>query len=218
MKPMDPLRVMQAHDGELPDEEVRSTLAAHGAADLAEGFSEIGDLVRELARNQGRPADGIADAVMASIAADRTVGVPAAMRSSLGGQRSGKRPGFPARSWVPLVGLAATLALLLGGVVWRNTLTSTNRVATASAQASGRLQISPSESSQDAAASAQQLQQEVAESLGGHLEATSPVAIEAVEFGEHGGTIFMVTGENQETTPVVWLVDEPGDPGRVETL
>lgn len=49
-------------------------------------------------------------------------------------------------------------------------------------------------------------------------EADPSVAIEAIDFGAHGGTIFMVPS-GATATPVVWVMDEPAPAeGRMEQL
>jgi hypothetical protein len=47
-------------------------------------------------------------------------------------------------------------------------------------------------------------------------EAAPAASIEAVDFGNHGGSIFLVPA-GEETTPVVWLVDD-AQGGRMEPL
>jgi hypothetical protein len=48
----------------------------------------------------------------------------------------------------------------------------------------------------------------------------SAASIEIVDFGSSAGTIFLAGEEDgEETTPVVWVMDEPGQsPGRMEPL
>jgi hypothetical protein len=59
----------------------------------------------------------------------------------------------------------------------------------------------------------------LAEATPDAAELDAAAAIESVDFGSSAGSIFLAEGEGEETTPVVWLVDEPHpDPSRMEPL
>lgn len=192
MSAPDPLRVMRAVDGELSAEEQAAVLADPEARRAAEGLQQLGDVLRVLADERGKSADDIADAVMSRIQAEerrRPAMAPAA-----------------ARYW-PVLAAAAGVALMVG--VYTATQAGVPSSPAPVAHHSARLapeavQVVPP--APPAALAAAELSPE------------ADVAIESVDFGGKNGTIFLVPGRDQGMTPVVWLVDDPGERGRVEKL
>jgi hypothetical protein len=202
------LELMKLHDDELEPDAARELEAELTDEELAvlEGLEQLGDVVRALADDASAPADGIADAVMERLSSAE----PAPELSLLAGGAPVGRPAArePAaaksRAQVLLfsgLGLAAAaLALLFIGS--RGEPEQPARVAEPS------LVTAPSSRPEPTAAEPE---------LAAAEDEVAPAAsIEAVDFGNQAGTIFLVPA-GEETTPVVWLVDDaPG--ARMEPL
>jgi negative regulator of sigma E activity len=203
------LELMKLADGELePDvaEKLSAELTDEELA-LLEGVEQIGDFVSVLADHQAGVADDIADRVMAKIDEDEPRpalrGIPGgAEREPTAMLEPGER-----RAQVLFISgvvLAAAAAVLL----WVSFQSeSSTRSPVAQVPTAGVPVATPSPVAGRAAPAVQAAQED---------EAAPAASIEAVDFGNQAGSIFMVPA-GEETTPVVWLVDDaPG--GRMEPL
>jgi len=201
--------LMKLADGELePDvaERLSEELTDEELA-LLDGVEQVGDFVRALADHQAGAADDIADQVMAKI--DEEGGRPALREIQGGANRETTAVPEPGerRSQVLFISgvvLAAAAAVLLW-VSFHGESQAPSRVATAPTAVVPV--ATPSPVVGEGAPAVQVAQED---------EAAPAASIEAVDFGNRAGTIFMVPA-GEETTPVVWLVDDaPG--ARMEPL
>lgn len=185
------LELMQYHDGELAPpaaQKLERRLAWNPSERrYLERLEAIGDGVRDVARrtSPSREALELTDQIMARVAAEQ---------STLGPLASTRRPRSSASSpmtWrrkitVALgVGLGSTAALAAGALFW--------------------LSVGmPSETEAGVTATPLALERPSATDDDGRLGA----AIESVDFGMGGGSIFMVQA-GHAPTPVVWLTEPP---------
>lgn len=195
------LELMKLHDGEASEEEARALEEALSADDRAVlgGLEQVGDFVRAHSAAGASPADSIADSVMAAL--EREPGSPEATPRKVepklevvkGGGSRGR-----AAAW----GAGVALALAAAGVLWlRSAEEPAPRAPVAQA---------PQPSLPEPVVEAPSVAPAIEE------ENEPAAAIESVDFGNQAGTIFMVPA-GEETTPVVWLVDEPAG-ARMEPL
>lgn len=222
MTRVDPLRLMQLHDGELTSEETaeleRQIAQDAEARGVLEGLDQLGDFVRAFADAEARTGwaaqeeSELVDGVMARLADSDAGGVPAG--PGPGPRAAGRQlvaPRVAAPRWIAVGGalaLAAAVMLAVGLGVKRG----------AGTIPSAAVALAPSVGPSAGAARAPG---SVAAVGAADLEPSEPpgVAIEMVDFGARSGTIFMVTSGEDSTTPVVWLVDEAPEGGaRVEPL
>lgn len=180
--------VMAYHDGEL-DPLSAQQLERQLSWDAPrrrylDALDTIGDGVRDAMR-QATPAFDLTDQIMARVAAE-----PAQPSTSQASSSRRARPLAAApTSWrrkITLalgVGLGSTAALAAGAVFW--------------------LSVGmPSESQAEFSVTARTLEAPALD------EGVRGVAIESVDFGAGGGSIFMVQA-GQTSTPVVWLTEPP---------
>lgn len=202
------LDLMRLHDGELSLEEaaeLERVLSDEDRAVLA-GLEQVGDVVRALERaNEGRSPE-LADAVMQAIEADAKPApvVPLAPRVEASPELPKVRRRHKTSAPVVITGLA--LAAAAAAALWMTTPAPTDGpVASVTVETPAAPPLAePGNPPAEPPA-------ELAEEDG------DPAAtIEAVDFGNQGGSIFMVPA-GQENTPVVWLVDEPAS-ARMEPL
>ncbi len=199
MTRLDPLRLMQHHDGELsPGEaaEVEELLAADPVArsELA-GLDQLGDFLRRFAEQRSAGVDDLAADVMKRLDEEPIQASTWRQRSPdpvrvEGGRRWlwGLAGGLAAAAAIPLVLLARGSSGTGAAAIRLAAMGSAARSATPTAP--------PAPASRPVAA------------LPGDL-AEPGVSIEAVDFGQRNGTIFMVPAGGEATTPVVWVVDQP---------
>lgn len=203
------LDLMKLHDGELSAEEIEALERELGDDDLAllEGLEQVGDVVRALAEDQGGAADGIADGVMAELERDGRVAprLEVLPGGSAGDQGELPKPRAGGASALPFVaGAMALAAAVLLYIGFANRPNEPGPVARPTA-------AEPATPAVATALTPEPLAGAVAEE-----EAAPAASIEAVDFGNQPGSIFMVPA-GDETTPVVWLVDEPTS-ARMEPL
>jgi negative regulator of sigma E activity len=218
--------LMMYFDGELPEAEAREVerRLAHepDAVRLLEGLAELAQIVVSVAAQPPVSQYEIADRVMATIQneplpAPEHVARPALV--AIGGELAQRRP--------------SARPALETRTKWRRYATALGAGAALAAAAALTLQVAqrgapPSDKS------ALQAKRAVPEAPFAGPARTAPlasallpdeqsdvgpaVAIETVDFGSNEGTIFMVPA-GDDTTPVVWLVDEPSrNMGRMERL
>ena len=181
-------KLMQYHDGELdalPARQVERQLAWNVSdRRYLETLEAMGEGVRDAARQATPPLD-LTDRIMARVAAERS-----SADQPLGGRRPGPSASSP-NTWrrkitVALgVGLGSTAALAAGALFW--------------------LSVGmPSDSEAGVTSTTRAIERPpTAED-----DSTLGVAIESVDFGRGGGSIFMVQA-GQTPTPVVWLTEPP---------
>jgi hypothetical protein len=195
------LELMQLHDHELGEREAVELERSLTDEELAmlDGLEQVGDVVRALGEQTGAHAGDIAAAVMARIdEAPAAANAVRRLEAPLASERRG-------RGKVLAFGLA--LAAAAAAVLWLET--SRHPVAPAPvAQTTLRAPV-PEPPPPNVVAPPQ-----APEST--EDEPAPAASIEAVDFGNNAGTIFMVPS-GDESTPVVWLVDEPAG-GRMEQL
>lgn len=185
-RPVTPRDVMQYHDGET-DPLVAGQIEQRLVWDPRQraylrSLETIGDGVRDAVR-QATPSFDLTDRIMARVAAE-AVGAAEPARGEA------RRHVAPTASWhrkitVALgVGLGSTAALAAGALFW--------------------LSVGmPLDSQPEVTVSAQALDRPSADA-----DAALGAAIESVDFGTGGGSIFMVQA-GQTPTPVVWLSEPP---------
>ncbi len=200
MKELNHARLMQFYDGELSASDAiafQAELTEHGLEDEARevmaGLDQVGDVIRALADSDAEARAEVADQI-----ADRVL-----ERLPLPGPASSRRSAARIWGWSAGVGaLALAAAALL--VIWAAGGPSTSQRPLASGPTAAERPVVAASVAADAPAGA---------------ESDPGVAIEVVDFGAHGGTIFMVSSGEETPTPVVWLVDEgPDSQDRVEQL
>lgn len=181
--------VMQYHDGELDPlaaEQLERRLGWDAPRRrYLDSLETLGDGVRDAVR-QATPAFDLTDQIMARVTAQSAI----TRASSSEPSRSGRAlPLGPSSTWrrkikVALgVGLGSTAALAAGALFW--------------------LSVGmPSDSPAEVSAAARTLEPTAAD------DSARGVAIESVDFGAAGGSIFMVQA-GQTSTPVVWLTEPP---------
>lgn len=196
MNPIDRMRLMQLHDGELSAAEAATLERALADDPVAsaelEGLAQLGGFLRQFGELQGEAAGDLTAAVMERLEREGP-------RSAVSSRRpSALGPRVPWRGIAAVVGglaFAATVAML-----WSPAAVAPVRepVAVASLPL---LPAGPTVSSPTA------------------LEPGPEVTIEAVDFGTGNGTIFMVSSGEAGVTPVVWVMDQPPPPkGQVTAL
>jgi len=178
--------VMQYHDAELDPlaaEQLERQLRWDAPRRrYLESLETIGDGVRDAVR-QATPTFDLTDQIMARVAAQPSSTRP----SSSDASRPGGAPASP--TWrrkikVALgVGLGSTAALAAGALFWLSVGMPSDRPAEISAAT--RILEPPALD-----------------------DSARGVAIESVDFGVGGGSIFMVQA-GQTSTPVVWLTEPP---------
>jgi anti-sigma factor RsiW len=210
MKPLDPLRLMQHHDGELPPEEsaeVERLLSGdpQQRAALA-GLEQLGDFLRRFADERGSSADDLVSTVMARL--DDEI-APASRRVTRSGVSSRPRR-VPTWVWgaAGALAAAAAVALLLPFFAPNGPAYSTGPTAVSAplrlAAASARSNWPPVGVSTDPVRGP---------------DRGPDVSIETVDFGQRNGTIFMVSSGEGATTPVIWVADSASSNGdRVKPL
>jgi len=197
------LELMQLHDSELPPEraaELEGELT-QDELDALEGLEQLGDVVQALAEEMGDPASDISDVVMARIDA----GEAKPLTVVEGGAEGSQRPAASERTVVRrlVVGASIALAAAAAAVLWVS--------AGAGPTPSDPVAVSPQPTR---APVAQPVPVETG--VEAEDESSPAAAIEAVDFGSQPGSIFLVPA-GEQTTPVVWLVDESTD-ARMEPL
>jgi hypothetical protein len=189
--------LMRLHDSELSEEEAAELEHELTESELRvlEGLEDLGERIREA--NSHASVD-LTDSIMARLDEDLVIAAPPAPVVPL-------RPSRNNSAWVAggLV-LAAAAAV----AVW---FTSRSPAPTPVAQKPAPA-VAPTPSPEPLPKEA------VAElAVAEDDDVSAPAAsIEAVDFGNNNGTIFMVPS-GEETTPVVWLADE-GPGSRMEPL
>jgi hypothetical protein len=216
MKPLEQRTLMRYFDEELSPAEAAQVeeelLASPEGARLLADFETLGELVQESALERSQPADDLADGVMARIELERRP------------DERGERAAGPAPA--PVYPLPSAAEPVLPD--FRKRFVRLSLVMAAAAGVGLALSRSPgrpphADLGQGAPPSASVVFQAAPTALAsvggpGQREVASAAAIEAVDFGSHAGSIFLVL-EGDETTPVVWLVDEPASSlGRMEPL
>jgi hypothetical protein len=208
------LDLMRLYDEEATAEEraeLEASLTEEDVGVLA-GLSQLTDVVRALESVRAVEAveidvtDGVLGALEAEAAPANVVPlvppVEKAPAPSLALRKSGPRSTTVAIAGLALAAAAAT-AVWLGA---RPSETTSQAAATApagQATSPGTSEPTPEPPVEPVA--------ELADS-----DADPAAVIEAVDFGSGGGSIFLVPA-GEETTPVVWLVDEPAG-ARMEPL
>lgn len=201
------LDLMRLYDDELGPEEAAELEKSLTPEDreLLAGLEQVGDVVRALERDEVTRFEGVADAVLAAIEADPAPAkvVPLGPRVESGGEAPSSRH-RRARSG-PVVILGLGLAAAAAAALWMST---PGPQPTTPAPVAVSVRPAPPAEAPSAAP-------EPTAELGDE-DADPAASIEAVDFGNQGGTIFMVPA-GEESTPVVWLVDEPAS-ARMEPL
>jgi anti-sigma factor RsiW len=202
--------LMRYFDGELSPEqaaELEEQLASDPEAErVLAGLDQIGEVVRGVALARSDAHADLTDRILERVAAEPRV--PAARQGAL--ERVSVRP-LPQKSRLQraapaLIGglaLAAAAALLF------------ERVREPVAPPAPIVEVNPPAPAPEIPEerSVPALPEPIAEA-----DTAPAIAIETVDFGAHRGSIFMLQ-EGEATTPVVWLVDEPGPgKGRMEPL
>lgn len=200
MKRLEQRTVMRYFDGELPPAEaaeVEERLRTdRDAARLLEDLARLSERVQDVALARAAPHDDLADEVMRRLEQE----LPA----------ESKPNHAPPSAWPTRVAGVVGLSVALAAA------------AAVMLQVGGPKQPALPDSGALVSASPR-----LAEPTIGPLavvnepvdeQADGPAAIETVDFGSHAGSIFLVP-EGEETTPVVWLVDEPASSlGRMDPL
>jgi hypothetical protein len=171
--------LMRLHDEELGADEREALLAELGEDDRAvlEGLDELGDALRAHAERAAPGADDIADRVMAKL--DQPVPLARARRAKS----------------TPILVAGLALAAAAAFLLWQKAAPAPSPPESRSAA------LVPSTPAIPTVTTATSQPAVPAED-----ETVPAVAIEAVDFGNQAGSIFVV---GEESTPVVWLVDEP---------
>ncbi len=197
------LDLMRLHDGEFgPEEasELERSLSPEDRRVLA-GLEQIGDVIRAYEPEALDRFDGVADQVMASLGrVDNVVALGPRVEiatETLGPRRARARSG-------PVVAIGLALAAAAAAALWMTTPGGPSPASTAS--------VAPLLAPAPQTPVADPSSPPAATDDDADLAAT----IEAVDFGNRAGTIFMVPAGDQ-STPVVWLVDEAPS-GRMEPL
>jgi negative regulator of sigma E activity len=211
--------VMAAYDGELASDEAGRVLREPRARALHAGLEQLGSAVRE-AYERRLPDVDLTDRIFERIAREE-LAAPGASQSKAEpvpvpiAERRERRRGWRSARAYGAFAAAAALTLALGsGVGWlrfgsaslsaQAPAGGTRMSASAGVSAGARLDPEGSVSGPGLAAS--------------EAEEPAAVAIETVDFGERGGTIFMVPAADGHVTPVVWLEDAAGPSQATETL
>ena len=213
--------LMRYFDGELTAEEEaeveRYLRADPEARRFADNLELLGDVVRDAAMKRASAHDDLADSVMARLDAEvpgAALPVQQAPRPlDAGRPRLAAVNGRSPAKVAALVGVS--LALAAGAaLVLRTTGPSRPELVSQGPTAStSAAQYAPKHAEELAAGSADAAERAAPES-------SASASIETVDFGSSAGTIFLAGEEDgEETTPVVWVMDEPGpSPGRMEPL
>jgi hypothetical protein len=237
MKPVTPREVvardvMAAYDGELSSDEAARVLREPRARALHAGLEELGSLVRE-AHERRLPDVDLTDCIFERIAREELAAREASQSNAKPvpiAPRRERRRGWRSPRAYGVFAAAAALTLALGsgvgwlrfgsaslsaqapaGGTWMNASAGLSRdgVVSNGRSASGR--VGPRLDSAESSASGPDL-------AASGAEEPAAVAIETVDFGERGGTIFMVPAADGQVTPVVWLEDAAGPSQATETL
>jgi hypothetical protein len=195
---------MRLHDGELGPEEASELEGGLSPEDLRvlAGLEQIGDVVRSYEPEALDRFEGVADQVMASL--DRVDNV-VALGPRVEIATETLRPPRQRRTRSgPVVAIGLALAAAAAAALWMTTPGGPPPETTAS--------MAPLLAPPPRAPVADPSSPPAATDDDADLAAT----IEAVDFGNRAGTIFMVPAGDQ-STPVVWLVDEAPS-GRMEPL
>ncbi len=219
------LTLMQHHDAELDAEAAAELDAALSADDVAilEGLEQLGDVVRAHADRGAPLADGIADDLFAQIEAeDRKNARVAALRVIEGGAGASVEP--PARE------PAANVSQVLSQIAAKDSAKPGDgragriflALSLAAAVALGARAVLTADYTAPVQTVAGLVETVVAPpvvapELAAAEADLSAAAIESVDFGNQNGAIFMVSA-GAETTPVVWLSDDPQSGDRMEPL
>ena len=229
------LTLMQHHDGELDPEqaaELEASLTDEDAAVL-DGLSQLGDVIREHGDARASGADSIADDVLAKLDSDEEVDgekqVAALLRVIEGGangaspaperqrqpepqpeptpEREFRSLRQPPAAYDPKEGRAGRvfLGLSLAAAV----ALGIHAIATTDYSKPEQSVASLSETVPTPATSEAEIAEPETD--------LSAAAIESIDFGSQNGAIFMVSA-GAETTPVVWLTDDPQSGDRMEPL
>jgi negative regulator of sigma E activity len=214
--------VMRYLDDELSAEEQRA-LEAELAVDpdaqsLLANLEYVGSVVREVA---DRSADvDLTDSIMARVDADAAVPPPQAPPVEAARDRvralEDARDAKATRARAPIKAaalVAVSLAIAAGAALFIGAQQAPDEGGERARAAPAPVPLPQ--------ASAETERVALGESRADAADAdTTAAAIESVDFGSSAGSIFLVAeGEGEETTPVVWLVDEPPpDPSRMEPL
>jgi negative regulator of sigma E activity len=216
------LTLMRYFDGELTPEEAaeveRQLQRDPAARRVADDLDLLGDVVRNAALERAAAHDDLIDSVMARLDAE-TPEARAEVRqlpTSLDAARTRRGP-VTGRSPVKVAALVGvSLALAAGAaLVLRTSRPETTELVS---QRPGASVLVPDEL---AARGPHELAAGAADAAELAIsESSASASIETVDFGSSAGTIFLAGEEDgQETTPVVWVMDEPGpSPGRMEPL
>lgn len=221
MKSGSHLTLMRYFDGELSPEEAaeveRQLQRDPAARRVADELDLLGDVVRDAALERAALHDDLIDSVMARLDAETPAG-PAEVRqlpTSLDAARARRGP-VAARSPMKvaaLVGVSLALAAGAAMVLRTSRPETTELVSQRPGPSLPMPGLEPRDPHELAAGAADAAERAVSES-------SASASIETVDFGSSAGTIFLAGEEDgEETTPVVWVMDEPGpSPGRMEPL
>lgn len=201
------LDLMRLHDGELSAEEaaeLERSLSQEDRAVLG-GLEQLGDVLRASEREELARFAGVADAVMAALEREQEPAkvVPLRPRVEADPELPASRRRKGRSTPVVIAGLA--LAAAAATALWLST-----PPPAPSAPLPVAAPVEPSLPAQATSATPATVAELVEE------DADPAATIEAVDFGNRGGSIFMVPA-GAESTPVVWLVDDPAG-ARVEPL
>ncbi|MBK7583544.1 MAG: hypothetical protein IPI67_25550 [Myxococcales bacterium] len=204
------MELMQLHDGELSEAEAAELEASLSDDErrVASGIEQLGDVVRALSASRTDDFESLTDAVMAAVDAEPapSTNVVALPRVEVAASQPGsKRQRRAPSAWVLVGGLALAAAAAL--LIWMNTPTSSPTAPAPLAVTPPSLPVPEPASATPAGDPAPELVEE---------DSAPAASIEAVDFGNQPGSIFMVPA-GEETTPVVWLVDDPAG-ARMEPL
>ncbi len=189
--------LMQLHDDELSEQAASELLERVGEDERAravlEGLSQIGDVVRALALDRVASTD-LTEGILARIDASGNAASPLVV---LEGGAPPVSP-TPASKWSVIGVSAAALAAAAAAafLIGRSDAPTAPVFSAGVAASAPRLATSRPVAPRAVGAEAAQ--------------GVAPAAfIEAVDFGMSNGTIFVVSGAQEDDTPVVWVTDEP---------
>lgn len=203
--PNDDGAIMRLYDDELDEVEAaeleRRIVDDPEAAAALRGLEQVGSLVRHAAEEQGAEADDIVVRVMACIDAEEPASPGPGARVVPLSPRW--RRAVPAVAGVLALAAAAVLVFRSGPAA-HHPSSDQPKVAGTQGEPHHAAKL-PAAGQPDAHPKAV-------------ADTSPPVAIETVDFGSHDGAIFMVSA-GQDSTPVVWLTDEPAvQGGRTQPL
>jgi anti-sigma factor RsiW len=198
--------LMMYYDGELSAEEAASLeqrlRADPRAREVLAGLEQLGDVVRTLSERRVGAHGDVADTVMSRLTEERRGGAAGGSADPDASSSASRRA---AMRWAAPV-VAGALALAAGFfLVLRNRVPADPVAPRPTAVMTARTpEVVPGA--------------ELSEQAGEEdVEPEPAAAIQAVDFGAHNGTIFMVSG-HLGATPVVWLDESSLDSERMKPL